>query len=270
MKKYSLIFIIILFLLTTTSCVVLVDNNITLPKTIDEVEQMISAVPNCYYELDDVVNTEYVEEAPVGAQITLIAEASNDFFIGVRFVDEDSLKNTYNEIVLLIEDLIVYEFNKDKKLFKIYSNDCWIYTGSSDFVSYFEGKNDEFINQEEIIIPLETIEDRLKNYNFEVNMIDIPVDSKLYKEMGVQKVVLASNTTSSEVITLYQLTTRDNCIRYRDELIDSLEEDYFLELVDELNLDIHHYKYSTYENYVYVGTEKTVAIIKGEYLNIGN
>lgn len=270
MKKYILIFTITVFLLTMTSCVLITPSNLTLPKTIDEVEQMISVVPNCYYELEDVNNTEYEDEIPEGAQMTLIAEASNDFFVGVRFVDEDSLNNAYEKIVLLIEDLIVYEFNKDKNLFKIYSNDCWIYAGSNDFISYFEGKNDYLINKEEILMPLETIEERLKSNNFEVELINISEESKEYQEYGVRLVVLANNPESNDVIALYQMDSIENSTKYREQLTELLKETYYTELLDKLNLEIYHTKSGKYENYVYIGTPNAVAIIKGELLKIGN
>ena len=172
--------------------------------------------------------------------------------------------------MLTISKDIFLSFSKDKNLFKIYSNDCWIYAGSNDFISYFEGKNDYLINKEAILMPLETIEERLKSNNFEVELINISEESKEYQEYGVRLVVLANNTELNEVIVICQMNSIENSTKYREQLTELLKETYYSELLDKLNLEIYHTKSGKYENYVYIGTPNAVAIIKGEHLKIGN
>lgn len=139
MKKSSLLFIFILVLLTMVSC----KKNIELPKTIEEVEQIMSSVPESIYDIDDLSETEFEdqESVPEGAEISVIAYANGDFFIGVRFIDEDSLKKGYDKLVILIKENLKSEFNQDESSYTIYDNDCWIYAGSKTFISVFEGKN---------------------------------------------------------------------------------------------------------------------------------
>ena len=70
MKKYYVILIAIITLFIVTSCDLNSNKNLVLPKTIEEVETLIKAVPNCYYEIEDVSSTEYDEEVPEGIQMT--------------------------------------------------------------------------------------------------------------------------------------------------------------------------------------------------------
>lgn len=267
MKKYFLTLILGLILLVTTSCNLRGNKNINLPTTIEEVEQIISAVPNCYYEVDDLINDEFVDEEniPEGAEISVIAGKDKEFLIGVRFKDEDSLKKGYDKIVTLIEEVIEYEFEQEKNSYKIYDNDCWIYAGSPDFVAYFEGHNDKFIIQEETLIPFETIETRLKSNNFIIEIIEISKDSREYKEKGILKVILASNSAGNHILTLYQLESSIISNQLREELIDSLYEKYYEEYLDDLGWERpSKVKWGVYENYVYAGTVDAVAIVKGE------
>lgn len=264
MKKYYVILIAIITLFIVTSCDLNSNKNLVLPKTIEEVETLIKVVPNCIYEIEDVINTEYDEEVPEGVQMTLLGSTSKDFFLGVRFLDEESLNNAYDEMKELIEEAIIYEFDQDKDSFKIYSNDLWMYAGSKDFVSYFEGKSDKLLTKEELVVPFDTIETRLKNEGFEVSVTDVLEDSYEYKEYGCRKVIIATNSTSKEVITIYQMTSNENCMEFRSDLIDSLEEKYYDDLLSKLDWEISHTKYGTYANYIYVGTEIASTIIKGE------
>ena len=82
MKKISLL----LVLLTLTSCNLNSNNKLVLPKTVEEVKTLITKIPNCLYEIEDVINTKYEEEVPSGAQITLICSTSKDFFLELDFL----------------------------------------------------------------------------------------------------------------------------------------------------------------------------------------
>ena len=46
----------------------------------------------------------------------------------------------------------------------------------------------------------------------------------MYKEYGCRKAVTATNVTSKEVITFYQMIANENCMTFRSKLNDLLEE----------------------------------------------
>ena len=148
MKKYIIVFIYILMLLIVTSCNLNSNNKLVLPKTVEEVKTLITKIPNCLYEIEDVINTKYEEEIPSGAQITLICSTSKDFFLGVRFLDEESLNNAHDKMMKIFEETITYEFEQDKDYLKVYINDLWMYAGSKDFIEYFEGKSNTLLTKE--------------------------------------------------------------------------------------------------------------------------
>lgn len=264
MKKYYVILIAIITLFIVTSCDLNSNKNLVLPKTIEEVETLIKAVPNCYYEIEDVSSTEYDEEVPEGIQMTLIGSTSEDFFLGVRFFDEESLNNGYDEMVKQIEEAIIYEFDQDKDSFKIYSNDLWMYAGSKDFVSYFEGKSDKLLTKEELEVSLEKIENRFKNNNYEVTINDLSEDEFEYREYGCRKVIIAVNYTSKEIITIYQMESYKNCSDYKNELMDSLWDEYFDDVCSDLGWEISNVGCWTYANYVYFGTKNAAKVLEGE------
>ncbi|MBR2892138.1 MAG: hypothetical protein IKC22_07200 [Bacilli bacterium] len=265
MKKYIITLIIPILLLTTTGCNINGGkNDLVLPKTYEEVEALMLALPYCEYDIDDAINEEFEEEIPEGTHLALVAAMNKEFFIGVSFIDEESLEDGRESMIALIEEVIIYEFEQDVEDFTIYENDCWIYTGTSDFVSYFEGKNNDFVNPEEVFIPLVVIKSRLQAGAFEINIEDVEEDSIEYITYGARKIITAKNSADKELIVLYQVESTTSANKYRSQLIETLEDDYFSVLIDRLGFEINHYSYGTYENYVYVGTDLAISFLKNE------
>ncbi len=264
MRRYSLILIITLVLLIITSCDLNSNKNLVLPKTVEEVEVLIKEVPNCYYEIEEIDSDEYGENIPEGVQMSLIGTTIDDFFVGIRFLDEVSLNNGYDKIVEEIEEALYYEFEQEKGSVKIYTNDLWIYAGSKDFVSYFEGESDTLLTKVELEVPLDTIENRLKSNGYDVTINDVSEHDDEYIEYGCRKLIIATNSSSKDIITVYQMESYKNCIDYRNELMDILGDEYFDEVCSDLCWEISTAGCWTYANYVYFGTRNAANILKGE------
>lgn len=112
-----------------------------LPKDIEEAEALLKQIPDCDYQIESV---EDYYDAPDGALYTIMAEHDNDYdlLLVIKFDSASSARDALDYCEEIIYEAAVYEYGLSSSDIEIKSNGKWIYGGTENFISYFEGKTD--------------------------------------------------------------------------------------------------------------------------------
>ena len=95
---------------------------------------------------------------------------------------------------------------------------------------------------------------------------EIPKDTDEPNEKGVIGYVQAGKEDgdTKSVFLCFLIDTEENANKYREDLIDTLEEAFEEEIIDDLGWDIGSYRYGVIGNFVYLGTKDAVNLFVGK------
>ena len=267
-NKFKLLsfFIIIFACFTLTACVKKgVDNEgkINLPTTKEETIELISKISGVVYEIQDEDIDEY---APSGTVFAIIAGMSwgSEGMCGLYFDSTENRDAGFEEAKKLILESCDIEFSSDD--IEVKKNGNWVYGGTSKMIAFFEGRSTAVSLTPNVPKSVDETEEFFKNNGYMTGSFELPQDTDEPNEKGIIGYVQAGKEDgdTKSVFICFLIDTEENAIKYREDLIETLEDALKEEIIDDLGWDIGSYRYGVIGNFVYLGTKDAVNLFIGK------
>lgn len=266
-NKFKLLsfFLIIFACFTLTACVKKgVDNEgkINLPTTKEETIELISKVSGVVYEIQDEDIDEY---APSGTVFALVAGTFSEGLCGIYFDTVENRDAGFEESKKLIENSMDIEFDATAGEVEVKKNGNWVYGGTKKFVEYFEGKVTADSLTPKLPSTVKETEEFFKANGYMTGSFELPKDSDEPNEKGIVGYVQAGKDKDTKSVFLcFLVDTEENANKYREDLIDTLEEAFEEEIIDDLGWEINSYSFGVVGNFVYLGTKDAINLFIGK------